>query len=99
VILRRLFDQLDRIEHQVNLLARYIAQQGGRLMGLIDDLAADVTAQTTVIGSVETLLQNLSSQLAAAGTDPVKLQAVKDALDANTSRLAAAVQANTPSAP
>ena len=68
-------------------------------MGLIDDLAADVTAQTTVIGSVETLLQNLSSQLAAAGTDPVKLQAVKDALDTNTSRLAAAVQANTPSAP
>ena len=61
MILRRLFGQLDRIEHKVNLLTQYVAQQGGRLMGLIDDLVADVTAQTTVIGSVETLLQNLST--------------------------------------
>src|SRR5438128_1070004 len=87
--------QLDRIEAKLDRVLR----QGGRLMGLVDDLGADVAAQTTVIASAETLLQNLAAQLAAAGTDPVKLQAIKDALDANTGRLAAAVAANTPGAP
>jgi len=65
-------------------------------MAMIDDVSADVEAQSTVIASVETLLTNLSAQLAAAGTDPAKLQAIKDSLDANTARLSAAVVANTP---
>lgn len=65
-------------------------------MAVIDDVQADVEAQSTVIGSVETLLANLSAQITAAGTDPVKLQAIKDALEVNSARLSAAVVANTP---
>lgn len=68
-------------------------------MALIDDLTADVTAQTTVVGSAVTLLQGLKAALDAAGTDPAKLQAIKDGLDANTKTLADAVAANTPAAP
>jgi hypothetical protein len=83
---------LHRIE---NRLAAF-AGQGAHVMAMIDDVSADVEAQSTVIASVETLLTNLSAQLAAAGTDPAKLQAIKDSLDANTARLSAAVVANTP---
>ena len=55
-----------------------------------------VTAQTTVMESAEALLATLSQEVKDAGTDPVKLQAISDALDANTAGLAAAVTANTP---
>ena len=68
-------------------------------MALIDDLAADVAEETTVVASAVTLLGNLSALLAAAGTDPVKLSAIKNAVDANKGALAAAVAANTPGAP
>jgi hypothetical protein len=73
--------------------------QGSKIMATVADVQADVTSQTTVIGSAVTLLQGLSAQLAAAGTDPVALQAIKDSLDSNTASLAAAVVANTPGAP
>jgi hypothetical protein len=76
-----------------------ILTQGKTLMTSVADVQADVTAQTTVIGSAVTLLQGLSAQLAAAGTDPAALDAIKASLDANTAALAAAVVANTPGAP
>ncbi len=67
-------------------------------MAAIDDLQAKVTAQTTVIGSAVTLLQQLKALLDAAGTDPAKLAALSDLIGSNTDALAAAVQANTPAA-
>ena len=67
-------------------------------MALIDDLAADVADESTVIDSAVTLLGNLSAQLAAAGTDPAKLAQLKATIDANKERLATAVQQNTPAA-
>ncbi len=68
-------------------------------MSLLDDLSTDVADLTTVEDSAVALLGNLSAQLAAAGTDPVKLQAIKDALDTGKANLAAAVVANTPAVP
>lgn len=65
-------------------------------MALIDDLQAEVATNTSVEQSAVQLLQNLKAQLDAAGTDPVKLQAIKDALTTNDQALAAAVAANTP---
>ena len=67
----------------------------------VEDILAKVEAQTTVIGSVETTLTELSARLKEAITenDPMKLQAIADELDANTTRLSAAVVANTPAAP
>ena len=97
----RLFVQLDRIERKCDQILVNLAREENVLMALIDDVAADVTAQTTVIDSAVTLLNGLSDQLAAAiaSGDPAKVQAVKDSIDTNTAKLAAAVAANTPAAP
>lgn len=61
-------------------------------------LQASVAQNTTVIGSALTLIQGFAAQLAAAGTDPVALAALKSQLDTSDSGLAAAVAANTPAA-
>ena len=70
-----------------------------RIMALLDDVIADVAEETTVIESVVTLLTNLSQQLKDAGTDPVKLAALKTQIDANKAALAKAVVDNTPTPP
>ena len=70
-----------------------------KIMALIDDLTASVAAETTVETSMETLLTNISVALAAAGTDPAKLAALKTTIDANTAKMTALVVANTPAAP
>lgn len=64
----------------------------------LDDLIADVTAQTTVVQSVSTLLSSLSAQLqaAVAAGDTAKIQQIATAMEANTASLSAAVTANTP---
>lgn len=87
--------KLDAIQLKLNL----INKKENTIVTLIDDTLADVQAQTTVVSSVVTLLQSLSAQIAAAGTDPVKLQAIKDQIDQNSAAMAAAVTANTPTAP
>lgn len=75
-----------------------VLQKQDLTMAKIDDVIASVTAENTVIDSVVALLQSLSSQLAAAGTDPAKLDSLKSTIDAKTTALAAAVVANTPAA-
>ena len=65
----------------------------------LDNLTAQVAANTSVISSALTLIQGLAAQLASAGTDPVALQALYDSLAASDTALAAAVAANTPAAP
>src|SRR5260221_11570262 len=69
-----------------------------QIMALLDDIQGDVTAQTTVVQSVVALIKGLADQIAAAGTDPIKLQAIEDQLRANTQALADSVAANTPAA-
>ena len=68
-------------------------------MAAIDDLTTEVANNTTVEKSALALIQGFAAQLAAAGTDPAKLQALRDTLAANDAELAAAVTANTPAAP
>ena len=70
-----------------------------KMMSQIDDLTSAVSAEDTVIDSAITLLNGLSSQLAAAGTDPAKLQALQTDIQNKTQALAQAVAANTPAAP
>ena len=68
-------------------------------MALLDEILTDVEDEATVVASVVTLLTNLSDALKAAGTDPVKLAAVKAQIDTNKKAMADAVAANTPAAP
>lgn len=60
----------------------------------LDDLVAEVEEVKGAEASAITLIQGLHDQLVAAGTDPVKLQAVTDSLKASSGALAAAVAAN-----
>lgn len=65
----------------------------------LDDLTAQVTANTDGIASAITLINGIAGRIEAAGTDPVKLKALTTELRAKDDELAAAVAANTPSAP
>lgn len=78
-----------------NILGKEVEQ-----MATISDVQAKVTAEKTVVDSAVTLLGNLSQMLkdALAANDPAAVQAVIDAIDANTNELANAVTANTPAA-
>ncbi len=69
-------------------------------MSALDNLKAEVAAQTTVIDSAVTLIKGFDSRLAdaiAAG-DPAVVQALSDQIHAETTALADAVAANTPAA-
>lgn len=62
----------------------------------IDDLIAEVAAQKTQIETNNALLAQLNALAKAAGTDPVKLQELSDAILANTKALADADTSNAP---
>jgi hypothetical protein len=70
-----------------------------KLMASIDDLTAAVAQETTLEGSVITLLNGIEAQLVAAGLDATKVNAVFDKVTANNTALQAAITANTPAAP
>ena len=67
-------------------------------MTSLDTLTAQVATNTDVVESALALIQNIHDLLVAAGTDPVKLQALADTLKAEDEKLAASVVANTPAA-
>lgn len=64
----------------------------------LDDLTAQVTANTDVEASAAQLIVNIAEALRQAGTDPAKLAALRDTLKNSADALAAAVAANTPAA-
>lgn len=65
----------------------------------LDDLQAEVHRNTDVTQSALVLIRGLKDRLDAAGTDPVKLAALRSELAANDQALADAVAANTPQPP
>jgi hypothetical protein len=65
----------------------------------LDDLTAEVAADTAVESSAVTLINGLAAQITAAGTDPAKLSALTSSLTTSSTALAAAVAQNTPVAP
>lgn len=89
----------EKLDCIIGLLQAILAKEM-KMSATLDEVLSDVQDESTVIDSVETLLKGLSDQLAAAiaANDPAKIQAVKDAIDANKARLAAAVVAGTPAA-
>lgn len=76
-----------------NILRKEVAQNM-----TIAELNAKVVEQSTVVGSVKLLLEQLAQMLkdAIAANDPVAIQAVADLIAANTQALSDAVIANTP---
>ena len=95
------------IEKRVQLTQQYAllcAIQTGGLLDMtikIDDLVARITPLTGVIDGAVALLTDLHTHLheAIQENDPVKMQAVADAMDAGKAKLADALVANTDAAP
>jgi len=83
---------------RIELLLRREIQNEEIMSKEMDDLQTSVSRNTSVVSSALTLIQGFSAQLAAAGTDPTKLAALKKSLDDSDDSLAAAVAANTVSA-
>ena len=84
--------RLDQILAQL----RAMQAQETTIMKELDDLTTQVQANTDVEASAVTLIQGIAQQLADAGTDPAKLQALQTQLQTSAEALAAAVTANTP---
>lgn len=101
-------NQLDRIEHKLDVVLRSIKLEI-RYMTAIDDaltkLQADLTAETNASAAIVTLLTSVNQQLQAAlanqdsATALAQVQAISASLETNTASLVAATVANTPAAP
>jgi hypothetical protein len=101
---------LNDVLSRLNLMESNIMPSLDELQAKADSTLANVTAETDLDNAIAKIVtdQNntiidLKAQLAAAGTDPVKLQALSDTLDnilstntSNTKIVADAVTANTP---
>jgi len=83
------------LSNQQSILA-LLSQTQKEVTMTLDQLQAQVQQTTTVEQSAITLIQGLAAQLAAAATDPAKVQALADQLKASSDALAAAITANTP---
>lgn len=85
----------------INAQERMFNHLTGAIMTQLEQLRADVAAQTDVVNSAAALLQNLHAQLSAAYLKIVKegdasdLQGIIKDIEGNTSALSAAVAANT----
>lgn len=62
----------------------------------LDDLTAQVKANSDLLDSATTLINGIADRITAAGVDPAKLSALSAELKAKDDTLAAAVTANTP---
>ena len=85
-------------DNKLNDIIQTLSSQNikiNKIMALLDQLTADVAAETTVDASVETLLTTLVAEIKAAGTDPVALKALTDQMEANAAAVTAAVTAGT----
>lgn len=65
----------------------------------LDNLTAQVKSNSDLLDSATTLINGIADRIAAAGTDPTKLQALTAELKAKDDVLAQAVTANTPATP
>lgn len=86
----KLLSKIAEILTAIQLLGKTMANE-------LDELTSRVTASGDATDSAVLLLNGLKARLDAAGTDPVALKALSDALGTNTDELAAAIIMNTPS--
>jgi RNA processing factor Prp31 len=106
--------QMNRLLAQLNNKMEYLQMTLDELQAKADATLAQVTSDTDldnavakVVNDQRATIEDLKTQLAAAGTDPVKLQALSDTMDnilkldtSNAKIVSDAVTANTtPPAP
>lgn len=64
----------------------------------LDNLTAQVKANSDLLDSATALINGIAARIDAAGVDPAKLSALSTELKAKDDLLSAAVVANTPAA-
>lgn len=97
----RLMLKVDMVQASLDRIEGALTKQGKDLKamaGEMDALTAQVTQNTDTEASAVQLLTNLHDLLVAAGTDPAKLDALRQTLANSKDALAAAIVANTPAA-
>lgn len=105
--LDRIESKIDRIELRINQLTSLVLSilTGEQItMSKLDDLKADVAAETTVVNSAITLLSGISARIdaavaAARAGDDQALSQLSAEVKSETQALADAVAANTLAAP
>src|ERR1019366_10299184 len=80
---------------QILVILQQIMTKEGTIVAAIDDLTNQVTTNTDTEASAIQPLNNIHAALVAAGTDRVKLGALKTQLGTSQAALAAAIVANT----
>ncbi len=94
---------LTQTEWCITRLLFHIIHQQEKIMASLEDIARDVTEESTLIDGVSTLITGLKTQLATAlegaGLSPdtqKQIDAIFAAAEANKAKLATALAANTP---
>jgi hypothetical protein len=105
----RILSKLDEVVKRLDLVEAHLASissalalitlQGEINMSALDDLTAQVQANTDAEQSAITLIQGLAAQIAANATDSTKISALAAQLKTSATALGAAIVANTPAAP
>lgn len=90
---------LRRVERGLDDIRTQLKRMEKSMSASLDRLKEEVAENNTLIGSVTTLLSELSERIRENAEDPVALNALANDLDAQNAALAAAVEANTPTAP
>ncbi len=98
-----LSDQLGAIRARFDALDQRLTQMEKTLMATLDQVLADVTAESTQIDSVITLIKGLRDQIAALPGVTPAMQAQIDAIfagaEGNKAKLDTALAANVPPPP
>lgn len=86
------------LEVECFFMLAYIIERLETMSVELDNLTAQVTANSTLLDSATTLINGIADRITAAGVDPTKLAALSAELKSKDDALAAAVVANTPAA-
>lgn len=96
---QEILDRLDSLENNMFYLYKRLShklEKGLKEMANeLLNLEAEVNESNEVMASAIILIEGIAAKLAEAGTDVVKLDALRASLDTSSTALAAAVAANT----
>ena len=90
------FPEVEAHFREISRKLSLILERIDRMSKELDDLTAQVKANSDLLDSATTLINGIADRITAAGTDPTKLAALTAELKAKDDVLAAAVTANTP---
>jgi hypothetical protein len=87
--------QNDLILEKQNSLNLTVQLMEKKLMATVEQVIAKIEEQTTVVGSLETLMDELVVLVRAGRTDPAKLDQALSLLESNRARISDAVKKGT----